>query len=529
MTDLGSRPPPDTVPPPSSLRTKGGIEALARIVGQHRDELEAAVHAAVVRIPTFAELFAKTPVDRLEQQAIRARELQRAALEEGEWRPYLDDLRRQGAVYARMGIRFSEWFEIIGAYRRVLFPHLLASGEDLVTTTAAMDDFLDLALSTIGSAYVDEKEAALIDAKSQRDVYIDHFRSSLLGKLVYAWTAPPDLGSFVLVAANPAASRIAGRALEDEIGLRIRDVDETMSEGEVVRKLAEALETGAPRYWELRREIDGRGAFVFEGRAFPLSGGRVGVSFEDVTHKHEITRQLARYVRELERSNRELDDFAYVASHDLKAPLRDIDNLATWIEEDASQHLPDGSRKHLATLRDRIGRMERLLDDLLEYSRAGRVTVPAQGFTASDAIEDAVRLAGPKEGVAVHVSAGDAKLHTPRGPLVQVLRNLVGNALKHHDREDGHVDISVEDRGAELCFAVRDDGPGIAPEFHERIFRMFQTLKPRDRVEGSGMGLALVKKLVEAHGGRVKVESAPGRGSTFSFTWPTRSGEEPTR
>jgi signal transduction histidine kinase len=242
--------------------------------------------------------------------------------------------------------------------------------------------------------------------------------------------------------------------------------------------------------------------------------------FENVTQRHRLTEAIERHGKELERSNRELDDFAYVASHDLKAPLRDIDNLASWIAEDAGDTLPADSKRHLALLQDRIARMERLLDDLLQYSRADRVKPPPEEFEVRAVIDEALRLVGPREGFEIVVTGDRPTIRTPRVPLAQLLRNLVSNAIKHHHRKQGRITIHVVEREALLEIAVTDDGPGIAPEFHERVFRMFQTLRPRDEVEGSGMGLAIVKKVVESHGGTVKIESAPGEGTTMRFTWP---------
>ena len=112
------------------------------------------------------------------------------------------------------------------------------------------------------------------------------------------------------------------------------------------------------------------------------------------------------------------------------------------------------------------------------------------------------------------------EISVSRMPMQQILMNLVGNAIKHHDQRQGLIEVSVEESGDFHEFSVKDDGPGIAEQFHDQIFKMFQTLRPRDQVEGSGMGLALVRKHVELHGGRLWVESAPGEGSTFRFTWP---------
>jgi len=230
---------------------------------------------------------------------------------------------------------------------------------------------------------------------------------------------------------------------------------------------------------------------------------------------------------ELERSNRELDRFAYVASHDLKAPLRAIDNLSTWLYQDANDVLPPPSQEHLQKLRGRVRRMERLLDDLLAYSRAGRVQHAPQEVDCGALVRSIFDLLSPPPEFRLTVYEPMPVIYTQRVPLETVLRNLLGNAVKHHNRPDGHVQVAAHwtGQGDLLEFSVQDDGPGMAAEYHERIFELFQTLQPRDQVEGSGMGLAIVKKTVESLGGSVSVESTEGSGTCFRFTWPVKQAE----
>ena len=228
---------------------------------------------------------------------------------------------------------------------------------------------------------------------------------------------------------------------------------------------------------------------------------------------------LGRQAIELSRSNEELEKFAYVASHDLKAPLRAIDNLTSWIEEDLGDVLEGDTRRNMDLLRGRVSRMERLLDDLLTYSRAGRVRSNVERVDTRALVQDVTELLNPPEGFRVDVEPGLPTLETEKAPLEQVFRNLIGNAIKHHNRPDGRVTVAVEDTGGFHDFVISDDGPGIPEKFHEKIFGMFQTLQSRDKVEGSGMGLALVKKIVERYGGRIRVESQEGQGTRFFFTW----------
>src|SRR6185437_4041999 len=137
-------------------------------------------------------------------------------------------------------------------------------------------------------------------------------------------------------------------------------------------------------------------------------------------------------------------------------------------------------------------------------------------------VENILAMLMPPEGFTVEVPPSLAGIEVNRMPLEAILINLISNAIKHHDKNVGRIEIFAEDIGPHYRFSIRDDGPGIPAQFHEQIFKMFQTLKPRDKVEGSGMGLALARKHVETSGGTMTLESAPGRGSTFSFTWPKK-------
>ena len=234
--------------------------------------------------------------------------------------------------------------------------------------------------------------------------------------------------------------------------------------------------------------------------------------------------ELARLAARLERSNRELDAFAYAASHDLRAPLRGIANLAQWIEEDLADTLTDDSRQMLELMRSRMHRMESLIDGILQYSRAGRTHEPPADVDVGTLVADVVDLIAPQHGSIV-IAPDLPVVFSERLPLQQVFQNLIANALKHGGPQV-RVEVTGRDAGDWWEFRVSDNGPGIPPEFHDRIWGIFQTLQPRDEVEGTGIGLSLVKKLVEAQGGRVAVASAPGRGATFSVWWPKRTASE---
>jgi PAS domain S-box-containing protein len=248
------------------------------------------------------------------------------------------------------------------------------------------------------------------------------------------------------------------------------------------------------------------------------------------TTLQEQAKELRRFALALQRSNRELDQFAYVASHDLKAPLRGIAKLAEWLSEDLQGHLDDRTREYLQLLDGRVHRMENLIDGILHYARAGRARGNPESVDVARLVQDAIDMLAPPARFRIDVQGYMPVLVTERSPLEQVFLNLLGNAVKHADNEDPTVTVSVTDEGGGWFeFSVTDNGPGIAPEYHERIFTIFQTLKARDDVESTGIGLSVVKRIVEWQGGQVWVESDVGQGATFRFLWPDspREGAEP--
>jgi signal transduction histidine kinase len=216
--------------------------------------------------------------------------------------------------------------------------------------------------------------------------------------------------------------------------------------------------------------------------------------------------------------NQELDQFAYVTSHDLKAPLRAIANLAEWIEEDLEGQVSPEVKQHIHLMQKRVQRMDALINGLLEYSRVGRAKVSDETVNVAELLEEIIDLLDPPADFKITIDSMPT-LQTRRLLLNQVFSNLISNAIKHCDRSHGTIQVTAEEKDKFYQFAVSDDGPGIAPEHRDKIFTIFQTLEARDKTENTGIGLSIVKKIVEAEGGKVWVESKLGAGATFYFTW----------
>lgn len=265
------------------------------------------------------------------------------------------------------------------------------------------------------------------------------------------------------------------------------------------------------------------GYFRFSYRPSFDEAGKVRGIFSmatDITERRKVELELEAKQAELVRSNKDLEQFAYVASHDLKAPLRAIDLLVQWITEGLAGYDANNVQENLGLLTKRTQRLNRLLDDLLSYSRAGRKVGAHRMADTHALVLDVAQMLNPPPTVSISIEGKLPEFKTYPAPLEQVFRNLIGNAVKHHPGPQGRIVVSCKEQGGFYVFAVEDDGEGIPMEYAERVFEMFQTLKPRDQVEGSGMGLAIVNRIVQWQGGRVWFEPvAGGRGTVFKFQW----------
>ncbi|MDY6900423.1 MAG: PAS domain S-box protein [Cyanobacteriota bacterium] len=235
--------------------------------------------------------------------------------------------------------------------------------------------------------------------------------------------------------------------------------------------------------------------------------------------QEELNVLLTETTAQLRKRNSELDQFAYVASHDLKAPLRAIANLSQWLEDDLSENLEADNLRHLELLRQRVYRMEALINGLLQYSRIGRVKDAEEKVDVGKLLAEIINDLAPPENFTIEVKNTMPTLTTKGTLLRRVFTNLIDNAITHHQGSQGKIEISVEDKGECYQFSVSDNGVGISPQYHDKIFVIFQTLQARDKKEGTGVGLSIVKKIMESEGSSITVDSDMGKGATFSFTW----------
>jgi PAS domain S-box-containing protein len=262
----------------------------------------------------------------------------------------------------------------------------------------------------------------------------------------------------------------------------------------------------------------------------------IGIT-EDVTARRQAEAALHRAnealearvlqrTAELAATNEELSQFAFVVTHDLKAPLRGIQQLSEWLSRDHAPDLPPAGLEMLGLLGDRVQHLQRLVDGLLAYARVGRAPERESDVPTYDLAQRVLRLLAPPACVHVEVADYLPVVSGSAERLQQVFQNLLDNAIKYLDKPAGHVRLDACRLNDAWQFSVADDGPGIPSRYHEKIFQIFQRLQGSDGPSGTGLGLALVKRIVESRGGRVWVQSTEGQGATFNFTWPDhpRSG-----
>ncbi len=247
---------------------------------------------------------------------------------------------------------------------------------------------------------------------------------------------------------------------------------------------------------------------------------------EEIIEREKAEHKQTELLKELESANQELKDFAYIASHDLKAPLRAIKTLADWITTDYADKLDKDGQEQLNLLKQRVDRMHNLIDGILQYSRVGRVREKIANVHLDKLLPEIIDILAPPENMKITVDTELPVIKCEETRITQVFQNLLSNAVKYMDKPNGQIKVACAEEGEFWKFSVADNGSGIEKQHWERIFKIFQTLAPRDEFESTGIGLTVVKKIVELYGGNIWLESEPGKGTTFFFTFPKAGAPE---
>ncbi len=308
------------------------------------------------------------------------------------------------------------------------------------------------------------------------------------------------------------------------------DIGERYADPSDRHRFREAIDqTGSTRDFEVRlRKKNGEvmDCLLTATRRRSTDGGSPGEIqglVRDVTERKRAEDELRRYSEELARSNADLQQFAYVASHDLQEPLRMVSSYTQLLGRRYKGNLDADADEFIGYAVDGATRMQNLINDLLAYSRVGAFGKPVEPTDCNHVFEHVVTdlRAAIDDSRAVVAHDPLPTVMADESELAHLFQNLIGNAIKFHGDEQPRVHVSAELNGEDWVFSVRDNGIGIEQQYADRIFRVFQRLHTRDKYSGTGIGLAICKRIVEGHGGRIWLESEPGKGSVFNFTIPT--------
>ncbi len=331
----------------------------------------------------------------------------------------------------------------------------------------------------------------------------------------------PEWGRILDV--NDRTCESLGHTREELLKTTIKDIDESLTDDSSWQQLTLKLKLKGEIIQEgLYKRRDGTTFFVETSLKLVSQKNEsyiIGVA-RDTTERKQAEERQAGLIEQVESINRELRDFAYIVSHDLKAPLRGIKSLTQWLSADYADKLDEKGQEQIKLLLSRAERMHNLIEGVLEYSRVGREKENRIQVNLTELLPEVIDMVAPPESIAITVENELPTVECEPTRIRQVFQNLLSNAVKYMDKPQGLITIGCVEDGAFWRFSVADNGPGIEEKHFERIFQMFQTLTSRDKFESTGVGLTVIKKIVEMYGGKIWVESQVSKGSTFFFTMP---------
>jgi PAS domain S-box-containing protein len=323
---------------------------------------------------------------------------------------------------------------------------------------------------------------------------------------------------------NASFQRVLGYAEEEILGKPFLSFVHPDDRDKTTQIIAEKLQRGEPVLSFENRYRHKDGSIVWlEWTSQPLAAK--GITFaiaRDITERKRGEEGLQRALADLERSNKELEQFAYAASHDLQEPLRMVASYTQLLAERYQDRLDDKAKKYIDYAVDGAVRMQRLINDLLTYSRIGTRGRPLEPTDSHSALGEAIKnlAVAIEENRAIITHDDLPAVRADASQLVQVFQNLISNSIKFRGKDIPRIHVSAKDQGRDWVFSIRDNGVGIDPQYADKVFLIFQRLHTREEYPGTGIGLAVCNRIVERHGGKIWFESEPGKGSTFFFAIP---------
>jgi PAS domain S-box-containing protein len=538
----------DTLPSPIitipslTAREREGLQDYWKIYEQHRDEVDAVLWEMLISIPAIKATLEGRDLKTAPEQQTNV-ENQRQAIYHNNWEPFLNGLWQQGQMYALTGVGFNTWFEVVSAFRKLVRPYLVAAyaetPERLLAAMDGADILIEIIMSTIGTSYLEAKQQIIhkqdqtIQNALERERMDIIFRG-LLESAPDAIVVVDNNGKIIFV--NTQLERMFGYDRNEIIGQRVEKLVPERFHGKHAGHREDFYAEPRVRPMGIGLELFGRRKegteFSVEISLSPLhtmDGTLVSASIRDVTERKQIVEQirqlnedLEQRASQLEAANRELEAFSYSVSHDLRAPLRTIDGFSLALLEDFGEQLPDEGKSYLMRIRTAAQRMAQLIDDLLNLSRLSRAPLNPEPTNLSKIAQQIIQeyqRESPARIVNVSIQPNINAECDPRLMKV-VLENLLSNAWKFTSKQEmAHIEFGTQDdpQNGHLYF-VRDNGAGFDMAYVNKLFGAFQRLHTNSEFPGIGIGLAIVQRIINRHGGHIWAEGTVNGGATFYFT-----------
>jgi PAS domain S-box-containing protein len=517
--------------PVLSTKDREDIMAYFTVAEKYSEELSKRITEELKDHPIFGRLIKDIPKEVSDAMNKLNRALQADAILNDNWRPYIEHQNQQGIGYAKMGLDFKSWYEIVGLARNYLTPYLhleYGNSDRFIQALNGMNTFFDIGMSILGDAYMQEKREIIKQANDRLSSIFDAAADIIFViELVN--------GRYQFSSVNHSFVTATGISLQDVVGKYLDEILTDGSRSRVLAKYAEAIEGKKLVRWDEIMEYPA-GQLIGEISIVPLFDDSdncirmVGV-IHDVTERkraaseiqklnEELESKVIERTAQLEAANKELESFTYSVSHDLRAPLRGVNGYAQLLVEDYGPQLDAEGKRIIDAIHSSTTKMGTLIDELLAFSQLGRkeikrTTVEMHALAESVTMEIANTT---KHNATIKIGP----LHTVQadyGLLHQVMYNLIANAVKYSSKKDHPVvEVASVLQDGELIFSVKDNGSGFDMRYVNKLFGVFQRLHSQDEFQGSGVGLAIVQRIIARHGGRVWAEGKVGEGAIFYFS-----------
>ncbi|MHB8261657.1 MAG: sensor histidine kinase [Bacteroidia bacterium] len=526
--------------PTLSKQEKQEIVAYYTVYEKYEAELSKQATKDLENHPVFGKLIRDIPKEVAAASSKVSRDLQKDAIINNNWQPYIEYQIQQGVTYAKMGLDFKSWYEVVALVRNYLSPYLnqeYGNGNKFLSALNGMNHFMDIAMGIIGEAYMRQKEEIIQQDQEQINKLNEELEQKVIERTAQLKESEEkyhtlfnsiDEGYCIIeMIFNEQKKPIDYRFLEinasfekqtglhDAVGKRMREFAPNHEEHwfEIYGKIAL---TGESVRFENRAEQLHRWYDVYAFRFGEPKNLQVAILFNDISERKKTEEQLKGV-------NKELEAFTYSVSHDLRAPLRAVNGYAEILNEDYETKLDEEGKHIIETIRYNAIKMGTLIDDLLAFSKLGRKEVQRAKINMNELVEGVFIDLAKSFTHKAEIKIG--KLHpleADYGLMHQVMFNLISNAIKYSSKKEHPlVEIFSEQKNDEVIFSVKDNGAGFDMKYYDKLFGVFQRLHAQEEFDGVGVGLAIIQRIIAKHGGKVWAEGKVNEGAQFNFSVTT--------